>query len=185
MKLQMKIQGAVLCAAIAWSAGAAAKDHDHHHHHGGHKGHGKHVHGEGRMDVAFEGLKGEIDFKVSGDVILGSENAPKGAKAKQEEKAKLNDLAAKFRESVKFTGATCTWTSVDVDVDRHKVGKVEHAEVEVEADLTCDKPVKGGTLTIDLRQHYPALNKIEVQVVAPDLQKGGVIDAKTNSLDLN
>lgn len=174
----MKLQSMILTAALTLSVNSFAKDHDHKH------DHGKHVHGEGRMDIAFEGLKGEIDFKISADVILGSENAPKGEKAKAEEAAKLADLATKFKDSLKFSNATCSWTSVSTDVDRHKVGKVEHAEIEVEADITCDKSVKGGTLTIDLRRHYPTLNKIEVQVVTPDLQKGGVIDAKTTSIDL-
>lgn len=180
-RLQMKLQTLMIGTALTLALSAFAHDHNHDKGHS----HGKHVHGEGRMDVAFDGLKGEIDFKISADVVLGSENAPKGAKAKAEEKAKLNDLMNKFKESVKFEGATCNWSKVDVDVDRHKVGKVEHAEIEVEADVTCDKSLKGGKLVVDLRTHYPSLNKVEIQVVTPDLQKGGVIDAKTNSIDLN
>ncbi|MBX3017190.1 MAG: DUF2796 domain-containing protein [Bdellovibrionaceae bacterium] len=177
----MKLQSLLLGSALVLGLSAGAHDHKHEKGHS----HGKHVHGEGRMDVAFEALKGEIDFKISADVVLGSENAPKGAKAKAEEKMKLDNLVAKFKESVKFEGATCTWNKVEVDVDRHKVGKVEHAEIEVEADVTCDKSLKGGKFVVDLRAHYPSLNKIEVQIVTPELQKGGVIDAKTNSIDLN
>lgn len=147
--------------------------------------HKAHVHGAGRMDIAFDGNTGEIDFEVSADAILGSEKSPKTEAEKTEEKAKLETLKTKFKESVEFVGANCQWTKVDAEVDRHKQGKVEHADIKVEADVTCQNSVKGQVLRIELGKAYSGLSKIEVQINTADLQKGAVINAKTTKITLN
>lgn len=165
------------------SAQGQPEKHQHAHEASAHE-HGKHVHGEGRMDVAFEDLKGEVEFTVSADVILGTENAPKSAQEKETEKKKIDSLISNFRSSVNFSAGNCRWTSVKAEVDRHQEGRVEHAEVDLDAEVVCEKTVKGARLNVGLGQHYPALKKIELQVVAPDLQKGAVITPQTQYIDL-
>jgi hypothetical protein len=168
----------ILALALNFPTAALAQKHNHQH------AHGKHVHGAGRMDIAFDGLKGEIDFEVSADAILSSEKSPKTSAEKKIEKDRIDDLISKFKESVEFKGANCQWSKIVAEVDRHKAGKVEHADVKLEADLACEKDIKGFTLDVNLGKHYPGLSKIEVQINANGLQKGAVIDSKVTRIEL-
>lgn len=173
---------AVMCFAfVILSCNTPAGAHGKHKHVDGAKAH---AHGAGKMDIAFDGLKGEIDFEVSAEAILGTENAPKGDKAIAEEKERLKIFAGKFQEGIEFQGTQCKWGEVKSEINRRKVGQVQHADITVEASINCETTIHGQNLRIELAKFYPGLLKIAVQINATDFQKGAEITPKTTTIEL-
>lgn len=137
-----------------------------------------HNHGAGRLDFSYEKGQGEIEIEVSADAILGSEKSPKTETARQAEKEKLKLFEKQVQDSLQISGADCKWIKSEVKVDRHRHGKSEHADVELEAKFTCTQDLKGKTLKLGLFQHYPKLEKIEAQILTTEQQRGHVFDLK-------
>lgn len=163
--------GLLLASSFAWAQAGKAHSHDSHQAK-------PHNHGAGRLDFSYEKGQGEIELEVSADAILGSEKSPKTETERQAEKEKLKLFEKQVQDSLQISGADCKWTQSEVKVDRHRHGKSEHADVEMEAKFTCTQDLKAKALKLGLFQHYPKLEKIEAQILTTEQQRGHIFDPK-------
>lgn len=143
-----------------------------------------HEHGAGKMDIAFDGLNGELHFAISAEAIFGTEAPPKGKDERNKETLSLNNLIQNVQEWVKIDGADCDWDDVKAQVERHKVGKTQHADIAVKGKVSCKKPIIGATLKVELMKSYPGIKRINLQVVADGIQKGAEITSSNMSIVL-
>ena len=84
-----------LILAIAVTANAKAKNKQSHEH----RQHAAHAHGAGSLGIAFEGLKGNIEFKIPSESILGFEHTAKSDKDKNKKAETLVILQNKISEA--------------------------------------------------------------------------------------
>jgi hypothetical protein len=131
--------------------------------------HGAHVHGAAKLGLAMEGTKGEIDFEAPADSIFGFEHVAKTAADKAREKAGLEKLRTRIADMVRFpAAATCRITPKELHVDREG----GHADVHGEFTVACAKVPDANAISFRFRQHFPALQEVDVQMTTDSGQRG-------------
>lgn len=137
-----------------------------------HREHKAHSHGVGQMGIAFEGAKGEIDFDIPGESVIGFEHkATKKADIKKTEDA-IRLLTTKISEMVVFDAALkCVITPNDIKI----VHEGQHSEVEARFSVQCEKTPASTDITFNFQKVFKRIKKVEVQVVADTLQKAATI----------
>ena len=173
------------CVALALvmlaNAGLAGEGHGQ-----GHGGHGAHVHGLGRLDLAQEGPEVHLRLETPAASILGFEHRPRGEAeraAQAEALAALRDGQALFEFS---EAAGCTLEEVVVEStlvepgedDRadHHPGQDEegdtHADIEVAYRFLCARPGALKEVRVTLFDRFPSLERLEVQLATERGQAG-------------
>ncbi|SDG35723.1 DUF2796 domain-containing protein [Phytopseudomonas seleniipraecipitans] len=170
---------------------AHAHDHDHDHEHGSL---GKHEHGVATLNVALEGNTLEIELESPAMNIVGFEHAATSDADKKTvaaARAKLEKPLALFSLPA---AAGCSLTEHELssplfgdaedkhdhdhdhDHDEHADGHDhdhEHSDIDADYSFTCKQP--DALKTVDLTAFYkqfPATQKINVQLIGPNGQKG-------------
>lgn len=145
----------------------------------------KHVHGEAKLSVAFEGVKGDIDFEINAETLLGRETRPKTDKEKLADTSFLKKLEIEWPKLVELPAASkCKITEFSAKVDYETEGKKNHADIEVEANILCVSPITGGKITVRLIEAFPKIRKINMDILVDAIQKGAVLSAKVENIDL-
>lgn len=138
-----------------------------------------HVHGKAAVNVAFDGLKGELEFESPADGILGFEHEARTAAEKQAQQQALNTLKNKAAEIFLLpSGAGCQLKPKEVEV--HREG-ANHAEVHAEYTITCAKAPKG-EFRIAITKFFPKTQEVNVQLVAGETQKSATIKGDRGAL---
>ncbi|NIF27830.1 DUF2796 domain-containing protein [Pantoea sp. Tr-811] len=164
---------------------AVAHAHDEHDHDHAHSTLGAHEHGVAKLNVVLDGntLELELDspaMNLVGFEHLASSDADKAKVAavrqQLEQPLKLFGLAAaagckedqQELESPLFGDAA----KADDDGDEHEKGHV-HSDINAHYQLTCATPEKLAQLDLaPLYKAFPATQKINVQLIGPNGQKG-------------
>ncbi|NIE75565.1 DUF2796 domain-containing protein [Pantoea sp. Ap-967] len=164
---------------------AVAHAHDEHDHDHAHGTLGAHEHGVAKLNVVLDGntLELELDspaMNLVGFEHLASSDADKAKVAavrqQLEQPLKLFGLAAaagckedqQELESPLFGDAA----KADDDGDEHEKGHV-HSDINAHYQLTCATPEKLAQLDLaPLYKAFPATQKINVQLIGPNGQKG-------------
>lgn len=140
----------------------------------------QHVHGAGRIDVAIEAGKIEVELELPLDTLVGFERAPRNEK----ERAALEAAAATLRDGAGLflpaAGAACKLTDATVTVPfagDTAAGGHGHADVDAHYVFEC---VNAGTGSLEtaLFRKFPRLYRLELQRVGPKGQAGGRLTPK-------
>lgn len=144
-----------------------------------------HVHGQGELALAFEGTKGELEFRASAGDFLSFEHLPKT----EAEKAQWIDFKAQVPERLKAwiqfdSSLSCVARHIKAEFDGahgdhghhhdHKGSSAKkkmqkHFDIEIEAKFDCAKSPLGSELTVNLSD-VKALTKTKLTVIADDFQ---------------
>jgi hypothetical protein len=166
------------------------------HHDQSHRGHGAHVHGLGRLDLAQEGAEVYLSLVTPAANLLGFEHRPRG----DAERAALEETVAALRDGpalFRFTEAAgCTLAEALVEsslLGPEGLGGGEasgedhgqdqdggdHADMEVEYRFHCARPAELKEVRVTLFDRFPALQRLDVQL-ATDHGQGAAELTPTN-----
>lgn len=173
-----------------------------------------HSHGEGRLAIAIEGKRLEMELEAPASDIIGFEHAPRTKaqrKTMADAKKQLGRLAGLF---VLTADAGCKLKTADVDVlgaaagskakghdhdhghDHGKKGKAakaddhdhdhgSHSEFKVTYAIECAAPEKLGTVAFDYFKAFTGAQKLNVTVIGPKGQSSYVVTREKPVLDLS
>ena len=173
------------------SATKKAKDSHHHHEH---REHGAHQHGVGTVGVAFEGLKGKIEFKIPAESIIGFEHEAKKEADKKKQEEALTKFESKISEMLVFDSSLkCALAKEKVEVlreeenhadhkdegkskDKHKHHKhTAHSDFVAHYNVSCEKSPAGTDLAVKIHSQFKKIKKLELQLIVDNLQKAQTI----------
>lgn len=156
---------------------------------------GKHVHGEGRLDVAIEtpsqstaeSAQGAQNFplvlryQLPGDTLFGFEHEPKNDKERQVISEMLTQVRTGAQQWLTLPAELgCTSWAVEASEpqkhapkeDGKKKKAAEHNEVVVTVKGTCTKDPLGSKVAFDGFKTLKRLHVLEIQIVGRDTQTG-------------
>lgn len=142
----------------------------------------KHVHGAGRIDVAIEAGKIEVELELPLDTLVGFERAPRNDR----ERAALEAAAATLRDGAGLflpaAGAACKLTETTVSMPfagETPAASHGHGHADVDAHYVFECVNAGtGSLETALFRKFPRLYRLELQRVGPEGQAGGRLTPK-------
>jgi len=137
----------------------------------------KHVHGEGRLDVAIDKEVVTLDLELPLDAAVGFERAPKN----DNEKAALAEAATTLQNAAALwlptPAAQCAVQSAEVHVpfsggdDKHgqhaHEGETHHADIEAGYVLRCANPAALKSVETTLFKFFKRLHRLETQRAGP------------------
>lgn len=141
----------ILAAAILLALPAAHAQH-------------RHVHGEGRLDVAIDKDTFTLNLELPLDAAVGFERAPKNDKEKAALAATeniLNDATALFRPSA---AASCSVQSAQVGMPAFDG---EHADIDAHYVFRCAQPAALKAIETTLFKSFRRLYRLEAQYAGP------------------
>jgi hypothetical protein len=170
----------------------------------GRRQHGVHQHGEGTLNVIVDGSELYLEFISPAADIVGFEHRPRNAAQEnvlQEALHRLRDGGRLFNPAAP---AGCRLAEAEVSTDLigkekddhgrqkdrgshdhdHDHGHDHHADFEASYRFSCTQPSSLDRLEIRIFELFPALQRIKVQVVTNQGQKGAVIDSDNRDLRL-
>lgn len=140
-----------------------------------------HTHGSAHLAIAIEGKNGRIDFDAPASAIYGFEYAAKSAKDKKAKEQGLKKVEEKIAEMVLFDpSAKC-----EIKKDMYEVDQKEnHADVEFEFRVNCDKSPMGTNIVVNISKVFPRIKAVKVDVVGEGVQKSLEIKNGGESIEL-
>ncbi|WP_054913701.1 DUF2796 domain-containing protein [Pseudomonas sp. NBRC 111127] len=179
-RLLLALPFALLPLAVAH----AHEDHDHDHDHA-HDTLGAHEHGVAKLNVVLDGNTLELELDSPAMNLVGFEHAA----SSDADKAKVAAVRQQLEQPLKLFGlasaAGCKEdqqalesplfgdaAKADDDGDEHEKGHM-HSDINAHYQLTCATPEKLTQLDLaPLYKTFPATQKINVQLIGPNGQKG-------------
>jgi hypothetical protein len=154
-------------AATSMAAGMAAQAHN------------RHVHGEGRLDVAIQGQTVQLFLEMPLESALGHERTPRTAA----EKAALAAVLGRLRQAQALwqfsSQAACRAQSVEVE---EPVWGGEHTDLQAQYLFNCAHPQALQGFHTTMFETFSRLRRLEVQRTGPHGQGGGRLTSQTPSL---
>ncbi|MDG0817899.1 ZrgA family zinc uptake protein [Bdellovibrio svalbardensis] len=140
-----------------------------------------HTHGGARLAIALEGKNGKIDFDAPASAIYGFEYVAKSAKDKKSKEQGLKKVEDKIAEMVVFDpSAKC-----EIKKDMYEVDQKEnHADVEFEFRVICEKSPMGTNITVNISKIFPRIKAVKVDVVGDGVQKSLEVKNSGESIEL-
>jgi hypothetical protein len=164
----------LLAVSCVVSLSAFADKHKH-----SHRQHGTHVHGAGNLGIAFDGLKGKVDLKITGESIFGFERVAKKDQDKKTVADSLAKLESKISEMLVFDLASkCAITKDKIEVLQN--GK--HSDVVASYNVLCEKSPLGTEITFNFQTQFPRIKDLDVDVIVDNLQRS--VEVKTSDTKL-
>ncbi|MEW2972319.1 DUF2796 domain-containing protein [Pseudomonas juntendi] len=179
-RLLLALPFALLPLAVAH----AHEDHDHDHDHA-HGTLGAHEHGVAKLNVVLDGNTLELELDSPAMNLVGFEHAA----SSDADKAKVAAVRQQLEQPLKLFGlasaAGCKEdqqamesplfgdaAKAEDDGDEHEKGHM-HSDINAHYQLTCATPEKLTQLDLPpLYKAFPATQKINVQLIGPNGQKG-------------
>lgn len=179
-RLLLALSLALLPLAVAH----AHDDHDHDHDHA-HGTLGAHEHGVAKLNAVLDGNTLELELDSPAMNLVGFEHAA----SSDADKAKVAAVRQQLEQPLKLFGlaaaAGCKEdqqelesplfgdaAKADDDGDEHEKGHV-HSDINAHYQLTCATPEKLAQIDLTpLYKTFPATQKINVQLIGPNGQKG-------------
>lgn len=177
-------------------AAQAHDDHDHDHAHGSL---GKHEHGVAQLNVALDGKTLELELDSPAMSLVGFEHAA----STDADKAAVAKARAQLEKPLELFAlpvtAGCSVASQELrsplfgdkapaHAHKEKAGHEHehgHADIHAHYQLSCEKPELLKLLTLaEFFKRFPATQKIQVQLIGPDGQKGADLAPASAELKL-
>ncbi|MFL9711834.1 DUF2796 domain-containing protein [Methylobacillus sp. Pita1] len=134
-----------------------------------------HVHGAAKLNIAIEGRSLILALESPMESLLGFEHAPRNSQeqaAVDALKKQLSKPAQLFELPAK---AECENTAIDLEspLFEHDIHQHDshHADLDAEFAYECKQPGQLKRLSVQLFERFPHLHKIDVQIVAGQIQK--------------
>jgi hypothetical protein len=171
-------------ASLILSTATIAADHG--------KSLGAHVHGAIKLGMAVEGKVIDLDLDGPAESFLGFEYPPMSAK----EKTKLadaetlwnKDLLSKLLTMDAKLGCKLSDTSFKQVIDEEETKEAQsklkkgekkesgiHSDIEAKAKITCNSDLKGQSVIVSVKKHFPMIKKLSIDLVGNEVKS---IDAK-------
>ncbi len=164
-----------------------------------------HVHGAGALQLVLEGSSLNVELRLPAMDVVGFEHAPRTAKHKEAVKTAVALLKDSRKVFELPAAAECAAApgkvesalletrqdhdhghdKPDHDHHEHSDDEEAHADFEVACRLDCRHPEALKSLTVTLFQHFPRLEKLEVQSVTPTGQKSQQIVPGQDTIQLD
>lgn len=153
---------------------------------------GAHVHGEGRLDIAYEGGKFTLSLEVAADDIVGFEHLP----ATEAERAAMDKSLATLRaplELFRFEAAgRCTVAAASASFvlepsDQPAGGGAaasQHAEFRASYEIACANPAALTKLTFGYFDAFPSAEELAVQFASRRGQSGADVERASPTFSL-
>lgn len=188
----------LLALALLPFAVQAHDDHDHDHAHGSL---GKHEHGVAQLNVALDGKSLELELDSPAMNLVGFEHAA----SSEADKAAVAKARAQLEKPLELFAlpvtAGCSVASQELrsplfgdkataHAHEEKAGHEHehehgHADIHAHYRLSCEKPELLKLLTLaEFFKRFPATQKIQVQLIGPDGQKGADLAPASAELKL-
>lgn len=162
----------LILSALGLAVSAVAKK-DHRHH-------DSHVHGSGKLALAFDDKAGKLEFKVPAESLLGFEHEPKTDK----DKKAVENLKTHFESEIANMVALDPQLNCKFKKDKVElVRKGKHADFIADFQVQCEKPVLGSSMIFDFAK-FKNLKKLEAIVLAGSVQKTVKVEQKPITLEL-
>lgn len=179
-------------------AAQAHDDHDHDHAHGSL---GKHEHGVAQLNVALDGKTLELELDSPAMNLVGFEHAA----STDADKAAVAKARAQLEKPLELFAlpvtAGCSVASQELrsplfgdkapahahkeKADHEHEHEHGHANIHAHYQLSCEKPELLKLLTLaEFFKRFPATQKIQVQLIGPDGQKGADLAPASAELKL-
>lgn len=155
-----------------------------------HQEHAAHVHGGGKLAIAFDKSVGKIEFKSSAESILGFEHKAKTAKDKKNVAEKTTSFEKEISKMIQFDPTlNCQFKKemigqVPEGNDKDEKGSGEHSDWVANYTVTCVQAPIGTKITIDFTQ-FKALKDLDVTILIDALQKSAEFKGQPIVIDLN
>jgi Protein of unknown function (DUF2796) len=165
------------------------------HKHSEHREQEAHVHGGATLNIAFDQLKGKIEFKGAADGIVGFEHA---AKSDQDKKA-VADAILKFETNISTMvnfdtrlGCVVSKELVEIQAEEHAEHKDEkksnslkgqHSDFIAHFSVVCAKSVLGSKITFDFTP-FKRINDLDVTILVDAVQKTTEVKKKPVTLEI-
>jgi len=162
---------------------AHASSHDHAHEHGHdhaeHDSLGAHEHGVAQLNAVLDGQTLELELMSPAMNLVGFEHAANSAA----DKAKVAAARALLEKPQELFGLAAGGCSVikqelesplfDTGEHKHEQSEHEHSDIHAHYQLACKKANDLKQLDLgNLFKHFPATEKIQVQLIGPNGQQG-------------
>jgi hypothetical protein len=121
-----------------------------------------HVHGEGRLNIAFEGQEGQIEVDVPADSVVGFEYEAKTEKDKKKEKDVLDIFESQASELVLLDPK---WGCIIHKEKSEILARGAHRDFEAQYKVRCARPVAAGHIEFNIQNKFPNWKKVKVQVL--------------------
>ena len=140
-----------------------------------------HVHGAAQVSMGFDGSKGKIEFKAPAETIFGFEHQARSKKDREAKDKGLQVLNDQISEMIVFDKELACEIKMEASqVNQEK----DHADVEVEYAVTCQKSVAGSSITFNFKKGLSRIKKVKVDVIADEVQKSLEVNKNGESLEL-
>lgn len=141
-------------------------------------GHGAHVHGVASLNLVLDGLALHLEFESPAMNLVGFEHRP----STEADRTRLSRMVEALREAdrlfrfdeaagcrlqdVKIASTQLEGDSVTHDQDRGD----HHADVRAVYLFDCQRPSRLERLTVELFDHFPGVERLNVQFIVGDTQ---------------
>lgn len=147
-----------------------------------HREQGAHVHGSGKLSIAFDQSNGKVEFRTPAAAIVGFEHAAKSA---QDKKA-VSEASAKFESEIRslvqmHPRLNCVFKKDNIEVKAAKGGG--HSDFVANFNVICLRSPLGTSLTVDFSL-YPNMKDVDVTVLVGELQKTAEVKSKPVEIEL-
>lgn len=173
-------------------------DHDHKHEHkhdkhDKHEGHGAHTHGLANIAMVFEGKQIDFSFSAPAESIVGFEHKATNAEEKQKVEGARKILSS--AKNISNLTDSCQVVSQNIDTeqllpeahdhDHEHDSESKHAEVEFNYRFECDDISDIDTISIELFNHFPRLERIRTVWLTNTAQGMRELTSQYHTLNLD
>lgn len=127
-----------------------------------------HVHGAGQMSMAFDGVNGKLQFEIPAQGLFGFEHVAKTKKDINKIAAVLQIFEQRISEMVVFNESLGCRISKEAIIVNSNQG---HSDVDASFRVQCAKSILGSEMVFNFQKVFPELKKMQVEVLADDVQK--------------
>lgn len=164
----MKPQSLIIAITIFIITSVHAHEHKANNTHKKHT-HEAHVHGEAELNIAFDNLKGVIEFTSPAESVLGFEHQAKSSEDKKKLANSVQIFKDKINEMIKFDSSlACKIESEKIEQVVQK--KSKHSDFLARYKVVCDKAIEHSSLDIDF-SIFDHINKMNITLLVGTLQK--------------
>lgn len=142
---------------------------------------GAHVHGSGSLSIAFDEKVGRVEFEFPAESIVGFEHAAKTAADQKTVTKSIRNFESQIGKLIQMDPSLkCAFKKEKAEMVPAPHGK--HADFVAHFSVQCQKPVVGHKVNFDFRG-FPGIQKVEVTLLAGDIQKAVTVRKKPVQVD--
>lgn len=140
-----------------------------------------HVHGQGQVNIAIQGKRGQIEFRAPAEALFGFEHEARSKADKRKKDQALRALDEKMSEMVVLDDSLRC--NIRKEISEVIQGR-KHIDVEAEFVIECENPLAGSSIEFNFRKVFPRLKKVKVDLIADDVQKSMETTKNGESVEL-